>query len=304
MSKQLFLNSADLQEDGAALRARAAVEGYLFFRGLLPREDVAQVRRDLLNVVREFGWLAPGQDDLGGRLNLEQLNQVPESEMRMDIGVSTAAYEAAQRLESVHRLPHHPHLLKLFTELLDGEVLVHPRHIIRMITGHKGMVPTPPHQDFPLIQGTPQTWTCWFPVSDCPRDYGALTVLRGSNQKGYLPVRPAPGAGGIAAQLCPGENEWVEGDFEAGDELMFPSYTVHRALPTAHKDEIRLSFDVRYQRVDENIESRSLAPHCNLDWPQIYQDWQSGELQYYWKKHTLQFSPYVDSMKYSGRRIC
>lgn len=223
----------------------------------------------------------------------------------MDIGVSLAAYRDAQKLQSVHRLPHHPKLLSLYRTLFDREVLVHARHIIRMVTGHRSMHPTPPHQDFPLIQGTSHTWTCWFPIGDCPRSLGGLTVLRGSHRLGVVPVVHAKGAGGIATPLCPGETAWMEADLEAGDVLTFPSFTIHKALKCQQKDQIRLSFDVRYQPADEVIDPASLRPHVDLDWEDIYADWTDDELQYYWRKLEVKLSTFDDKWVEPGaRRIC
>lgn len=85
--------------------------------------------------------------------------------------------------------------MALYRTLFGKEVLVHARHIGRMITAHPSVFPTPPHQDFPLIQGSSNTWTCWFPVGDCPVEMGGLTVMRGSHHYGYLPIQPAKGAG-------------------------------------------------------------------------------------------------------------
>ena len=212
-----FVDSTALLTQPEQLRARAEQDGYLFFRGLLPAEAISPVREDLLDVVERHGWLRKGGNRSLGRLRVAALSQEPESKMRTDIGVSRDAYHDVQKLESVHRLPHHPHLLNLYRTLFGGEPLVHARHIIRMITPHPAVFPTPPHQDFPLIQGTAQTWTCWFPIGDCPRSLGALKVLRGSQNLGYLPIEPAKGAGAIAAQLCPGESDWVEGDFAMGE---------------------------------------------------------------------------------------
>ena len=245
-----MIDSTPLLRDAEALRARAAEDGYLFFKQLLPKEDVVAVRRDLLAVVDGYGWRKPGQDAEGGVIDLESLNQVPEEEMRLDIGVSTAAYKTAQKVESLHRLPHHPRLIALYEMLFGTEVLVHARHIARMITGHRAMVPTPPHQDFPLIQGTTKTWTAWIPLGDCPRSMGGLTVLRGTHKLGYVPIQPSKGAGSIAAQTCPWETDWVEVEYEAGDVLTFPSFTIHKALRCQQKEMIRLSLDVRYQSVD------------------------------------------------------
>ncbi len=166
------------------------------------------------------------------------------------------------------------------------------------------MVPTPPHQDFPLIQGTSNTWTCWVPIGDCPRALGGLTVLRGSHKLGYVPTQPSLGAGLIASELCPSENDWVEGDFETGDVLTFPSLTVHKALPSQYKDRIRLSFDVRYQPLDEVVEEKSLLPHCGLTWDEIYAGWDSDDLKYYWERQQTTFSPWNPALLQPSRRIC
>lgn len=298
-----FLDSSALLGDGNALRERGERDGYLFFKGLLPAEVILPVRGDLLSVVDRHDWLA---DDTG-RLKVEALATVPEAAMRTDIGVSAAAYDAVQKLESVHRLPHHPNLLALYKTLFNDEVLVHARHIVRMITPHPSVFPTPPHQDFPLIQGTQNTWTCWIPIGDCPRTLGSLKVLRGSHKLGYLPIKPAQGAGLIAAQTCAGEDDedlWVEGDFALGDILTFPAFTVHKALPCQFKDRIRLSFDVRYQPLSEPVEEKSLLPHCGLTWEQVYEHWQHTDLQYYWRSLPLVAAGWDPTLLQPSRRIC
>jgi len=299
-----LVDSTPLLHDPEALRARAAEDGHLFFKRLLPAEEVLEVRADMLAVVEKHGWRPPGIGALDGTVNVAALDLIPDEEMRLDIGVSIEAYHDTQKVESVHRLPHHPNILAMFRTLFGREALVHPRHILRMVTAHHSMVPTPQHQDFPLIQGTPNTWTCWIPIGDCPRTMGGLTVLRGSHKEGYMPVRSTRGAGGIAAQFCDSEPDWVTTDYEIGDLLTFPSYTVHRALPARQKDQIRLSYDARYQPVDEPIEEKSLLPHCALTWEEIYADWQRDDLKYYWRKQDLQFVPWNDSYMQPKRRIC
>jgi hypothetical protein len=299
-----FLDSAPLLADPAALRQRAAEDGYLFFKQFLPREEIIGLRAEMLSVVDSFGWRPKGQDAWGGLIDVAAINQVPEEEMRTDIGVSTAAYHAVQKLETLHRLPHHPRLLALYRDLFEQEVLVHARHIARMITAHHSVFPTPPHQDFPLIQGSAHTWTCWFPVGDCPRELGGLTVLKGSQRYGYLPIQPAKGAGGIAVPLCAYDTDWVEGDFSAGDILTFPCYTIHRALRCQLKNQIRLSLDVRYQPLNEAVEVKSLLPHCDLSWEEIYADWQRDDLKYYWQRLPFHLSPWEEGYLQPERRIC
>jgi hypothetical protein len=299
-----FVDSTALLDDPVGLRQRAAEDGYLFFRQFLPRDEVMALRADMLAVVENFGWRKPGQDALGGLIDITVLNQVPDELMRTDIGVSAAAYHAVQKLERFHRLPHNPRLIGLYRALFQGEVLVHPRHIARMITAHASVFPTPPHQDFPLIQGTGNTWTCWMPVGDCPRELGGLAVLRGSQRRGFLPIQPAKGAGGIAVPLCSYDKEWVAGDFAAGDVLTFSAFTIHRALRCQWKEQIRLSLDVRYQPLAEPVELKSLLPHCDLSWEEIYAGWAHKDLQYYWQDLPLHMAEWDDTLLQPKRRIC
>ena len=108
--KALFVDSTPLLDDPAALRERAAQDGFLFFKHYLPSTEVLALRQDMLGVVEQHGWRTAGQDALGGRIDVDVLNQVPEDKMRTDIGVSITAYDDVQKLESLHRLPHHPRL--------------------------------------------------------------------------------------------------------------------------------------------------------------------------------------------------
>ena len=52
-------SSAALVMDGPALAARMARDGYLYLPGLLPREVVAGVQREIAAIARDAGWLRP-----------------------------------------------------------------------------------------------------------------------------------------------------------------------------------------------------------------------------------------------------
>ena len=300
----LFVDSTSLLHHPEELRARAIRDGYLFFKQLLPKEPLLELRRQMLTICGERGWLAPGHDLMDGFIDVDALNRIPNDRMRRDIGISEEGYLAVQKLELFHSLPHHPKLIAVYQALFGKEVLPHPRHIARMITAQKDMHPTPPHQDFIHIQGTENVWTCWFPLGDCPREMGGLTVLRSSNQNGVIPIHRALGAGEMSVTLCARENDWVEGDYELGDVLTFSSHTVHKALKSQHPERIRLSCDVRFQPADEPIHEASLLPHLGATWDQLYEGWQNPDVQYYWKKHNLQLSPWNDQIHWQKERIC
>lgn len=152
-------------------------------------------------------------------------------------------------------------------------------------------------------QGSTRTLTCWAPVGDCPIELGPLAVLSGSHKvKKVLPHHFSLGAGGLIVDLeeqTPKHREldavWLSTDFEMGDTLFFPALTVHKALPNRSEDRMRISLDNRYEGEGNRIADHMLVPHLTdispLSWEEVYKDWKSDELEYYWKKVKFQKIP-------------
>lgn len=301
-----FIDSTPLLNDPEALKKRAEQDSFLFFKGLLPREDVLNVRRKFLTVLDEYNWLDRSHDLMDGYLNREQLDKEDPVKMNdQGVGIHNEAYIKIQKIYDFHKLAHHPRILGMYRSILGGDVMPHPRHIARLIFPTKYTKPTPPHQDFIHIQGTKNVWTMWMPVGDCPMEMGNLTAIRGSARDGLLPVAAAEGAGGLESHLCADQYEWVQGDFEAGDVLTFPSLTVHKALTPSVLDRVRMSMDFRFQRSDEEIEPASLRPHGDITtWDEIYSDWDQDDLKYYWKDKEFQFSEFDESIRWQKEKIC
>ncbi len=299
-------DSFDVLDDRDALRERAQSDGYLFLRGLLPREEVTALRADILKICANHGYLKDGGSEGEGLINKAVVDVIdPVAIAFCGVGIPAEAYKEVQRLESFHRLAHNPNLLRLYRTLFGGEVLVHPRHIARVMLPTGANAPTPPHQDFIHIQGTKNVWTSWIPIGDVPRELGGLSVLAGSNRDGLLPVKAAEGAGSLETYLCEVDYEWVEHDYEAGDVLTFSSLTVHRSIPNQLGDRLRISVDYRFQPLDEEVDRGSLTPHCGvLSWDEIYEGWESESIKYYWKKYDLSFSEWDESIRWQKEKIC
>ena len=156
-------------------------------------------------------------------------------------------------------------LVDLARDLLGGPVLVHPRKIAR-VTFPGSEFPTPPHQDFPLIQGTPDVFTFWLPLAECSLQDGALRVLRRSPSAGLRPASADPGVGGVGVPVRPDEEQdWASASYRPGDVLVFHSLTVHWAPPN-RGERLRLSCDFRYQLASDPVVEGSLLPHY---WPTV-----------------------------------
>ena len=279
--------SNDLLGDDDALRARLADEGYLYFRGLIARERVLGLRREILEVLGARAWITGGD-----KLDDAEAVTMPVREGDEEY---FAAYDELQRLESFHSLAHDDDLLGAVRGALGETAFPHPLKVARLVFPSEPEVSTPPHQDFLNNQGSPNLTAAWIPLGDCPMKQGTLAILRGSHHHGVLPLEFSLGPGNRQA-VVPNEMRdsltWVTNDFSAGDVLLFPAMTVLASLHNA-TGRMRLSVDFRYQLEGEPATDLVLEPHFGrLGWEDIYAGWKSDELKYYWRDLDFPVVPY------------
>ncbi|WP_308637318.1 phytanoyl-CoA dioxygenase family protein [Paenibacillus silvisoli] len=300
-----FEDATPLLEAPEALRREAEKKGYLFFKRFFTRGEVMELRRQLLEVLQAEDLLdssAPLMEGIGNQpvidaMSVEELNW-------HGIGTTQKVYHQVQKLEAFHAVAHHPKLHGLFDTLFGERTFPHPRNIARIMLPSEKLNVTPPHQDFLHIQGSANTWTCWAPMGDVPMTLGGLSILEGSHDAGLLGVTGNPGAGGLETILCGLGYEWAEGDYEAGDIVIFHSMTVHKALPNQHPGRVRLSLDMRFQPASEPIEHASLLPHGPFEWDDLYEGWTREELKYYWNNEQFAYLPFDESIRWQKDKIC
>jgi hypothetical protein len=194
--------------------------------------------------------------------------------------------------------------------IMGRPIMPHPSKVARIWFPQYLEHTTPVHQDFVHFQGSFSTLTCWAPVGDCPVELGGLAVLPGSHKVNeVLDHHFSLGAGGLAVDT---EHEarlheelavdWHTTDYEIGDTLFFPALTFHKALPNLTTDKLRVSLDNRYHAIGEPIAEHMLQPHLSLQskltWEQVYRDWLTDDLKYYWRGDTSPVVPrdtgYID----------
>ena len=280
-----FADSTPLLADPAALRARASEQGYLFFRSLLDGESVLDLRRQILEICQQHGWLdesAPLMEGVTKEGSCFIESASPEW---------SAFYTDVQRLRAFNALALHPAIIAMLSTLFGEEVLPHPRNICRVIFPNALAHTTPPHQDNFYIGGTDDTWTAWIPAGDCPATLGSLAVAPGSHKLGKLDTVKATGAGGHAIVLDE-DTLWAGGDFACGDLLICHSLTAHQGQDNQSGNRLRISLDYRYQPQSHPVRSDSLEPHMHFtDWQDIYSGWADDDpLKYYWQKWDLQIN--------------
>ena len=245
--------SNDALKDPAELRRRLADSGYLFLKGVLNIEALLQLRREVLELCLSHGWLKEGTPLMDGVFRGGDFPQHTTEYM--------ALYRKLQKLALFNDFSRSIEIMKLFETVLDSEILAHPRNIARIsFPRHYGNT-TQPHQDFHYIRGTPETFTAWIPIGACPKEMGGLALLEGSHKLGFMKHEPAIGAGGHGVKTEAVSLRWLSADYEAGDFVLFHSYTVHGALDNHTPDRLRMSLDYRYQRAKDEVDPSSLQPH-------------------------------------------
>ena len=286
-----FRESNDLLAASDRLRERAQHDGYLFVRDVVDRGSVLRLRRDVADILRSAGWLDDDTDPMDAISTRDaKVMGTPEF---------NPVYDTMQRLESFHAMAHNKELLDIADSLLGAPAMPQPGVRGRVMFASGIAHTTPPHQDYIFIQGTPDVWTCWIPLGACPHSMGGLAVLRGSHRRGVLPVFQVNADGALSIEAGALDGDWHSIPFELGDALFFHSKTAHQGLPNVSGDRVRLSVDYRYQKKTDPIMEKNLAVHGGrLTWEQVYEHWESAELQYYWNGNERETVPMVLPTEY------
>ena len=284
-----FRDSTDILHDRASLARRLSHDGYLFFPRLIPPDYVCKLRQSMLKILDNAGWI-----DTGSGYDLESAIGNSKSFVPDTDPAATAVMIQQMALPSVRDLQHHSMLISLFERIFDEPVFPLPRVIPRTLFPNQDDHTTPPHQDYPHVQGSKRSCAAWIPLGDCGPDMGGLAIARSSNNDGVLPIVPAMGAGGLGVS-DQYQGRWHYTPFLTGDVMIFNCLTVHKGIPNRSK-KLRLSIDMRYQPVSEPVCEDWLQPHRNaISWEDLYKDWPDKRTQYYWRALHLQAVPFDKS---------
>lgn len=264
------LTPSDPDTPLADLRAQYAAHGYLWLKGFLDRDVVLALRKRYFDVMAEVGLIAPDSDPTDGIFSGHTVDHALHDKLLMEF-VRTAAYESFCL---------QPRVWDFYDRFLGGASYLHKRKILRSsVPGSAAS--TPAHYDLIYLRGgTARVCTSWIPIGDVPVEMGGLVYLEGSDRMGRAmeaefarrnaALSPEErisaynknmAAGGWVSKNLPDMAErfntrWLIADYEAGDMLVHSAYMIHAATTNTHPAQIRLSTDIRYQRVRDEIDAR------------------------------------------------
>ncbi|KAL4809646.1 hypothetical protein BDV18DRAFT_83154 [Aspergillus unguis] len=299
LTETLAVNDGPLDSSNAALlrpsspslpleelRSRYNQDGYLFLKGVLPREDVLECRRQYFNYLAPTGVLKENTDPVQGIFNPKKSpadypgigagaadgNGRPGGDSAQEF--VDRAIEAHYKEWYVEKLCHHPVLYEFVSKFSGWEkdCLTFQRTLLRNNT--PGTKPIGVHYDQIFLRyGEPTSLTAWVPIGDVGINGGGLIYLENGDSVGLQieeeftkkaksaglteeEARSAFNSNMMATGLLseyPAEfarqnnRRWLVSAYEAGDVVLHKPHMIHAS--TINNDPegvIRLATDLRF----------------------------------------------------------
>lgn len=273
------LQSSDPQEPLAQLRTRFSANGYLYLKGLLNPKLVNAFRGWVFEHLNVSGLLQPQTDPVLGQSNKDGFDKALADRRLMSI-VRSAKYE---------NFCSQPDLTNFIDLFIGGMSYLHKRKLIRF-TSPNTNVSTPAHYDLVYLRGgTSNIVTAWIPIGDISVEDGGLVYLKNSHALGVqmenefrlksVDLSPEEQinaynrnmtAGGWVSNNLPEmadkfDTQWLAADYQAGDVVLHSPFMIHASTNNANPyGRLRLSTDIRFQNVDDEIDAR-WSNHWSLD---------------------------------------
>ncbi|QFY61428.1 phytanoyl-CoA dioxygenase family protein [Rhizobium grahamii] len=254
-----------------AIRSLYEEHGYVWLKGFLKRSDVLEFRGWVFSHLAAAGLIEEGSDPILGLAASQSPEKSQVDRILMSL-VRSVAFEGFCT---------QPQLARFMDAFLSGISYLHKRKIMRF-TLPGTTTATPAHYDLVYLRGgTSRLVTAWIPIGDTPVDMGGLVYLEGSHAIGSRMedefARKSLGLsaeekisafnrnmteGGWVSKDLPDmaerfDTRWLVADYEAGDVVLHSPYMIHAATTNqSAANLIRLSTDIRYQNVEDEIDAR------------------------------------------------
>lgn len=265
-----WLVPSDPGQPMEVLREQYARQGYIWLRGLLDRDVVLAFRAHYFSAMAGTGLIAPGSDPAEGLFAGGGADQSRMAAIHLEIVRSP--YYASLCLSRP--------LVAFYEAFFGGPVMLHRRKLLRHFAPGNPHS-TGAHYDLVYLRGgTDQLCTSWIPLGDTPVEMGGLCYLEGADAWGRTleadynarsgDLSPAERVQAFNRHMTRAwlthdlraladqtDRRWLVADYAAGDMVVHSAYMVHASTINADAARrIRLSTDIRYQRVADPVDQR------------------------------------------------
>ena len=224
--------------DPEALDRMWREDGYLFFRNVLNKTDLADVRRTYLDVLIDLGAInADAEEPV---CNGADLSDFP---FKLDGLIQSRIWE---------KLASRPSFVDLASRVMGDSPYFLPMTEYRADPPRSDIPEADAllfrHQDGLNNYGIP-FYIFWVPVFDMDARRGGLVMAEGWNRRGFIHDPEDRPHFGIADNTVP-NSAWRRSDYRAGDVLVFDIMTPHSGVAN-YSDRFRCSLDIRGMRASD-----------------------------------------------------
>jgi phytanoyl-CoA hydroxylase len=205
ISEELYVNDGKLQSHQIAilhpshpdeplekLRERFQKDGYLFLKGLLPRDDVFKARQEYFNLIAPSGVLAPGTTPIEGIFDKSKSisdfpgigagptdeSIKPSKSGELFLELARQAHTEDWYAKTFCHLPALKSFIAKFTNWGEDTMQLRRSLLRNNIPGSKAIGP---HYDQIFLRyGDTTNLTAWVPMGDISINGGGLIYLEGS----------------------------------------------------------------------------------------------------------------------------
>lgn len=264
-------------EATAVLRQKLAQDGYVYLRGVLPVDSVAEARHTIVSGLVAHGWKFADQDAL--MLAESHPRPCPWS-AQTGSSVVGRQFGGAELQELMHRpevlcVVESEELFAVFQRIFgEPSSTLDMKWLRAMSPEAKDSEPRGSfHMDNIFMnRGSDRLTTAWVPFVDVPIELGGLVALQGSSSlPGFKRLRAtygsidvdrcgidgvSPGTDPLALASLDPASRWVTANYKAGDVVLFSMHTLHGGIRNETSGQLRLSADLRFQPAQEGRDER------------------------------------------------
>lgn len=233
------------------LRSQYIADGYIVVRNFFTKEEVKAIFDEARGVFAyQIDRVLGTKVDIN---NQEEFEKGMYDFFQKDFDAFVNTGKQVQHLVSLHRLGTDSRI----TDLLKTLGLSYPIIAVRpaMMFNSRNLAKKQDywklgaHQDWRGGQGSLDSVVMWFPLVDCDTDLGGLQVLPGSHKRGLYAGTDVDYISSIQEELP--EDQFKQLELEAGDILVFSTFTVHRS-GTNVTPNIRWTSQFRFNNLEES----------------------------------------------------
>ena len=236
--------------------------GYLFFRGVIPENNIHQARREIFQRLHEVGEIKQPVEEGLFTGTSDRTARMP------DLG---SFWKSVSEGPALRRVSHGNQIQRVLDTVFSETARAHDYLFLRPSVPGRS---THLHYDHPFFaRGSQRIHTVWTALGDIPLMEGPLVVMEGSNQFDDL-IAMAQGVDYDSkdtplVQLMDDPAElarqrgvrMLTADFRAGDVLLFSMRLLHGTLDNQSPiGRTRLSCDVRWQPASDPVDPRYSGP--------------------------------------------